>query len=29
MDAAAKRAQEAGLKILRRDAHIVLAPEIP
>jgi parvulin-like peptidyl-prolyl isomerase len=29
MDAAAKRAQEAGLKILRRDAHIIMAPGIP
>jgi len=29
MDAAAKRAQEAGLKLLRRDAQILLAPGIP
>jgi hypothetical protein len=29
MDAAAKRAQEAALKLLRRDARITLAPEIP
>lgn len=29
MDAAAKRAQEAGLKILRRDAQIIVAPGIP
>jgi hypothetical protein len=29
MDAAAKRAQEAGLKLLRRDAHIIVAPGIP
>jgi parvulin-like peptidyl-prolyl isomerase len=29
MDAAAKRAQEAGLQILRRDAQIIVAPAIP
>jgi hypothetical protein len=29
MDAAAKRAQEAGLQILRRDAQIIVAPGIP
>jgi len=29
MDAAAKRAQEAGLKLLRRDAQILLAPGMP
>jgi hypothetical protein len=29
LDAAAKRAREAGLKILRRDAQIILAPTIP
>jgi parvulin-like peptidyl-prolyl isomerase len=29
MDAAAQRAQQAGLGILRRDAQIVLAPGLP
>jgi parvulin-like peptidyl-prolyl isomerase len=29
MDAAAKRAQEAGLKLLRREAQIIVAPGVP
>ena len=29
MDAAAKRAQQAGLKLLRRDAQIIVAPGLP